>query len=306
MAGIIYLDYYIPQNRTTVSDLLSNSNKSDEEKIKYKNYYSSCSVEKISRWKDEPILEVICKMVHQLIHESGIDTKEVKYLFMANSRFAINNHINIPYYIKEKFNFKNMSVIFINQICASSIMAFVMASQMINQKKEYAMVLSLNAMNDYERIRNFTVAGDGIGIALIGNENCIFNFEDFLTKSYGINSLNRYDFNKSPTTGLQIAKVAASFIRQIFNESIMDINDINHIIAQNTNRMQLEIFEKLLKMPDGFIFKENISKCGHIGDVDTIRNLKDFEKSKRGWYLLYASGLYETEDIFFAELLLKK
>lgn len=306
MAGIKYLDYYIPQNKTTVSDLLTNSSKSNKEQDECEKYYNSCSVERISRWKDEPILEVVCGMIERLIHESGINAKDVKYLFMANPRFAIQNLVNVPYYIKEKFDFENMSIIFLNQICASSIMAFGMASQLIGLKQECAMVLSLNAMNDHERIRNFTVAGDGAGVALIGNDNCIFSFENFLTKSFGKNSLNRYDFDKAPMTGLQIAKVAVSFIRQIFHEAEVDIADINQIIAQNTNRMQLEIFEKLLKVPENFIFKENISKCGHIGDVDTIRNLKDFEKSERGRYLLYASGLYETEDIFFAELLLKK
>lgn len=72
--------------------------------------------------------------------------------------------------------------------------------------------------------------------------------------------------------------------------------------------MQLQIFARLLKINMEKIFTTNIENGGHIGDADTMRNIKDFYMNNQvnDLCFLYASGLFPSGDIVFASNIIRK
>lgn len=306
MAGIIWTDYFIPQNTISVEEEINRSDIAYEEKMKKIEYYNSCSIKTISSWGDTDCVSVMEKMIEKMLRDTGIDPGKVRYIIAANPRKMTFNNVNIPFYIKEKFSMNNSEVLYINEVCASTIVSFGLSEKLVCDTDEYVVILSLHAMDHNERFRNFTVAGDGCAAALIGNHDERFRFVAYNANTYGMSSYNTYPYNKEPETGLKIAKYAVGFIKDIYKNNSVELEDVNCIIAQNTNLMQLDIFKKLLRVKDGYIFTENISKSGHCGDVDTIRNIKDIYHMPKGLYLIYASGLHPSQDIVFSEMLVEK
>lgn len=306
MAGIVCADYFIPPETLSVRTEIESSDMTDEQKKGKIEYYKTCSIDNISVWGDTDPIRQMELVSDRILADTGVSPDKIRYIFAANPRKTIFGNVNIPFYIKEKFGLVNAEILFLNEVCASSIMSVGLADKLLRDTDEYALLLSLHAMDRHERFRNFTVAGDGLAAALLGNSNEQFRIVDFHAMSYGKSSYNTYISGSEPETGLRIAKIAVNFIKEIYIRNGLQLSDVNRIVAQNTNLMQLNIFTRLLKVPDDYIMIENIAQSGHIGDVDTIRNIKDISGMENGLYLIYASGLYETQDIIFAEALVEK
>lgn len=307
MSGIIYTDYYIPPKTKKVASIVREYGlKSDKDKII--DDLNKCNIDEIAVFESQNVIEIFYELINRLISKKKISIMDIDYIAFCNYKYyKTKQNINIPYCLKEKFEFNNASIFYIDQICASSIYSIGLLQPYLNlNNRKYGLIMSMNQMEANDRIRNFTVAGDGCAIALVGCKQSKYEIVDFFTQSYGKYSYKKYHQQEMDITDLQIANVAAKHIKKLLKRNAVEIQDIEYIIPQSTNLMQLKIIAKLLRVPIDKIYIDNIARGGHIGDVDTIRNIHDCKRINRdGYFIVYASGLYETSDIIFTSLLLK-
>lgn len=313
MSGIIDTDYYIPSNHVHINNIVDELSIDDEQKKRKKQYFQKIGIQNISIWKDEDEIQIISNIVYKLICQYSIDPNDIAYIaFCTVNSYATKSNVSIPYVVKEICNLKNASVYMVAQSCGSSIYSLgLMGSYFETNKEKKGIIIACNIMRRielFDRIMNFTVIGDGCSVALVGSENCQYEINSFSAESYGIPSYNRYRNIKQNITDMQVASVAAFSMRRIIEKA--GIADYKKIIAQNTNLVQLSVIAKLLRKPTEIMYKDNIGQGGHIGDTDTIRNLCDFTRKgdiQNGDHvLLYSSGLYDSGDIIFTSMVLKK
>lgn len=308
--GIIDIAYFLPEDTQKLSSIIEKLDITDAEKKSKYDFYLRSGVEKVFCWNKMDIVKKLSTLISDLLEKNHRNPADIETIYFCNyEKSYLNNCVNIPFCIKEMNGLKNASVCFVDQICASTIYSFIMAFQKHRtDKSQVSLIISLNAMSDLERIRNFTVAGDGCAVGLIGNSCVKYEITSVKVDTYGMYSYLKYLSGTKNITNLQIAKVATDHIKKHLIDCNLNISDIDSIIAQNTNYMQLNIFAKLLKTDIRKIFTCNIALGGHIGDVDTMRNIKDYYELNpvSEQCLLYASGLFPSGDIVFVSNIIRK
>lgn len=305
--GIIDIEYLFPNNTIDSRSIISELNTSD---IKKHRLYENSGIQEVFCWGDVDIICALSKMVLDILKRNHQNPTDIRTIYFCNyDKSFVKGDISIPFCIKEMCGLRNATISFVDQICASTIFSF----DIEYQKSKYylqksSLVISLNLMKSSERLRNFTIAGDGCAVGLVGSEDVKYEILSSKIESFGILSYQKYLSSKEIITDLQIAKVATDHIKSHLSNCNLKVNDIYSFIPQNTNIMQLQIFARLLKINMEKIFTTNIENGGHIGDADTMRNIKDFYMNNQVNELcfLYASGLFPSGDIVFASNIIRK
>lgn len=216
---------------------------------------------------------------------------------------------NIPYFIHKEFNLKDTQVFQIEQSCASTLLTIHLAKSLIeNGSAKRVLLLSGNIIVKFKkRLMSLFSVSDGAGVAEIssseistGNED--WEVVDFLGATDGTLSTIE-DISRG---GEKIVDIGVDLIKKILERNQLGVNDLSLIIPQNTNFSGWNLYCEKLGMPVEKVFRKNFGGIGHVGDVDTVRNLKDAtlaNEFKKGEYvLLYAVGTGASWDA----LLLKK
>jgi 3-oxoacyl-[acyl-carrier-protein] synthase III len=290
--NICYLDYSIPETKLMIEELaekddsvkkhIDNTNIEDF----CKDFKTKTGIEYIAIGTRNDLLSIFSKMLEKLLDNYKIDPVEVKYLFYAdeyNYLGEISEQVYIPYYLIQKFGLKKVTVIPIGSSCISTLvlMSFY-AKGFHSMESGYSLLLSSSFMEQYKnRFKTFTVLGDGAAICLFSNNgNGLLNLCDGETFSDGVGSLSQREnnhVNRTPEGIMSTVKM----IKHLLERNGLTKNDIDILIAPNANQFALfSGYAKLLGLPRNKIFHKNISNAGHLGDVDIIRNLKDFLDDK--------------------------
>lgn len=310
MAGIVYSNYFIPQNVINVKDIVDSLDIGSCEKKSKMDFYSISGLREINMWCESDKIKHLLDLLYLMFEDTGIDRNCIEKIVFCNYKYSQEGSLSIPHIVKEQCSLINASIMFLDQICASTVYSIdILKEFLVANPRKYALVISLNSMLPDERIRNFTIAGDGMGIMLLGSNNVKFEILDALSSSFGRYSYMQYKMDNREITDLSIAKHATKFISKIIKRNDLSVDNIDCIIPQSTNLMQLKIFSKLLRVPMDKFFVDNMSHGGHIGDVDSIRNLTDYYAQRvceQEKLLFYSSGLYPSNDICFSEILLER
>ena len=240
--------------------------------------------------------------------EKGNDISDVDYIICNGADRVFWESGSIPHEIASKYNIKNVSIIPVNQQCSTMSSSMELADALISsgRAKKILMFTFSRSYDVKNRIENVTLLGDGAAMMILEKKGNI-KIVDACSRSFK-RKTNILDMSK--LTDLQ--KINASFymketIKELLERNNIDFDEIKYIIPQNLNKMLSKLDAKNLGINYKNFFVNNISRCGHIGDVDTVMNLKDFYESnlvKQGEkYLIVTSGAIGTSLTYVAVLL---
>lgn len=304
MIDISYLDYYLPNHYEKAADLLVAIN---NEEINSKSLIDFGGLDNVAIEYYLSNFEMVDLLIAKYI-EKGNDISDVDYIICNGADRVFWESGSIPHEIASKYNIKNVSIIPVNQQCSTMSSSMELADALISsgRAKKILMFTFSRSYDVKKRIENVTLLGDGAAMMILEKKGNI-KIVDACSRSFK-RKTNILDMSK--LTDLQ--KTNASFymketIKELLERNNIDFDEIKYIIPQNLNKMLSKLDAKNLGINYKNFFVNNISRCGHIGDVDTVMNLKDFYESnlvKQGEkYLIVTSGAIGTSLTYVAVLL---
>lgn len=309
MIGITYMDYYLGKQEADIEKVLKETNlfgisKTGEsdfiEKVNYISQMSKCNT--IVYDEKEPHIFVYESLVEHFIETSKVDTNDIIGLFFTDIYNFSYEGINIPFYIQHKYKMKNAAVISLNQQCSGTLAGMKLSSSLLeNTEKKYVIIVTSCFMDNFtDRYHGDCLIGDGAGIIVISNKDYLYKIRGSSLKSYGELSYCRQKKNNIKINNMKLAQIYKQAMKEAVTDGGLMIDVIDKIICQNTNYyFNSNVLLKLLRISKNIIFMENRNYGGHIGDVDIVRNLKDFTDQKKEdsrYILLLAIGSYDSGE----------
>ena len=288
MIDISYLDYYLPNHYEKAADLLVAIN---NEEINSKSLIDFGGLDNVAIEYYLSNFEMVDLLIAKYI-EKGNDISDVDYIICNGADRVFWESGSIPHEIASKYNIKNVSIIPVNQQCSTMSSSMELADALISsgRAKKILMFTFSRSYDVKNRIENVTLLGDGAAMMILEKKGNI-KIVDACSRSF-----------KRKTNILDMSKLT-----ELLERNNIDFDEIKYIIPQNLNKMLSKLDAKNLGINYKNFFVNNISRCGHIGDVDTVMNLKDFYESnlvKQGEkYLIVTSGAIGTSLTYVAVLL---
>lgn len=307
MIGITYMDYYLGTQEADIKKVLQESHlfgdaKEGEfkEKLNYISQMSQCNT---IVYDDKESHILVCEsLVDRFIENSKVDVNDIIGLFFTDIYNFKNEGINVPYYIQHKYKMKNAAVISLNQQCSGTLAGIKLSSSLLeNTKNKYVILLTSCFMDNFtDRYHGDCLVGDGAGIIVISNQDYLLKLRGSSLKSYGERSYCKQKGDNVKINNMKLAQIYKRAMEEAVTDSGLLMDEIDKIICQNTNYyLNSNVLLKLLRIKKNIIFMENKEYGGHIGDVDIVRNLKDFTDQKKEevrYMLLLAIGSYDCSE----------
>lgn len=302
MAKILYMDYYLPQNRVSAKKHMDSIEIPIPHIYKSKEEYNQAfikqlEIEYLCIENEKNLIEIFSDMLKRFFELKKIDKTQIKYIFYTKAHrsyyafrgdgkyYADNkdeNSVSIPYYLAAKFGLEQACIIVNDGKCSSVIQAIEMSSMCCQEKGGYALILDPSFSSSPNRYMNIALLGDGAGIMLIGNEKNSHGYEiiDSLIKTSGIFSLHLYEKNKDAfqvfgsvaTMMSELCKYDNIFEKQILLKRGIKNKDIKAAITLNV-KVLVDLYKRIYT---DRLYDRNLPYGGHISDVDLIRNFKDY------------------------------
>ncbi len=297
MAGIIYSDYYLPDYYLPVWDFLKCS------KFKHARDEDFCECF-ISQSKQESVcietekneIQMLDVLLKRFFEKCSVELQDITQIIFTSPDNWSRKGVYIPYYLQENYGLQKASITGMVQECVTTLQTIQYAYALVNSGlARNVLIVSVCYGREMEdRYTGTTVVGDGASIVLVGNEN-------YKCKISGCNSISdgRYSFYKynnlvPKVGGLEIAKKGVEFISDLLKANNLTVDDLVKIIPQNINYSEYHMYSQYMSISIDKFFTTNISKGGHLAEVDSIRNYTDFCRdtsfSGTGKVLMYGSG----------------
>ncbi|MDF2801158.1 MAG: hypothetical protein K0S61_1061 [Anaerocolumna sp.] len=321
MIGITYMDYYLGKQEADIEKVLKESNLKDsvnldekefKEKLNYISQMSQCNT--IVYDEKESHVMVYESLIENFLENTKVDPNDIIGLFFTDIYNFKNDGINIPFYIQHKYKMECTTVVSLNQQCSGTLAAMKLSSSLLeNTEDKYVIILTSCFMDNFtDRYHGDCLIGDGAGIVVVSNKNYVYKIRGSSLKSYGELSYRKQIKDNVKINNIKLAQKYKQAMEEAVTNSGIMMDEIDKIICQNTNYyFNTNVMLKLLKINKNIVFMENKEYGGHIGDVDIVRNLKDFTKQKKDdnrFILLIAIGSYDCSegDRSIASLVLEK
>ncbi len=286
MASIFYVDYHIPDTLIPVEDVFKNCTDSilpgqyDSFDDLYETLRKVDGLDRITIENKEPAIRTFSDLMSNFLRNKNVDPMDVSYIFFNHSRyFVTDDGVSIPYYLRQEYGLGNASIFSLQIGCAGSTIASVLATGMLslNDKGKYAIILSNSYFPEMEdRYIGYTIMGDGAGIMVISRESADYDIIGFDSITDGLASYEQY-YGIGNAKEIDIPYVGMKFAKNFLSNNGLRPSDIYMMIPQNISTTLLRnMYLNYMSFPVDKCFLQNIPNGGHMGDVDVIRNLKDF------------------------------
>lgn len=318
MASINYLDYQI-FDLVTIEDFFNMCQIPQKELVGYKSkndfvkdFKDKSNIHRISIGKADKAYCICRQMVEVFFEKTSISPKDIDSIILVDPFSTTTSFGSIPHCIAKEFNCEHANIFILNQACGSSFLCMSLADNFLKKEDSFMLVLSTCfAPNIDHRLSHTSIIGDAIGMLVMqkNNEGDIL-IRNSKTISDGTNSYNKYYNVHDELDAITIARIGTQTIKGLLEKENQPINSISKIIPQNINAFAYtNLYSKFLKVPPSIFYLDNISEGGHLGDVDIIRNLKDYSRLiEENQYnkeniLLYGMGGPEGKDKNFHAIL---
>ncbi len=316
---IKYIDYYLPESNISVDDVFSSLDKEifDRKNIDKDTFCSKFKKEtklnKICTFiKEDDLASIVSGMVDKLFKETKINPQEIDYLVCGNEVLLRHNNASIIHYIQKAFNMDKSTIIPLLQPCAASLFAMGLSRSLLNEEKKNMLILTACKWESAEdRFIDFTVRGDGIGLLLVGSDTGLLKIADWNSCNLGNPSYNKLEnIAQSQDFRSDMINRGVSFFDETLRKFNLEKDDIGKVIPPNVRHdVYYDVYSHYLKINPKVFYLDNVSDGGHICDIDIIRNLKDYMKSKKKAknqnIILYTPDVEKTLDVNYHLVLLK-
>ncbi|MUH00712.1 hypothetical protein F7734_53950 [Scytonema sp. UIC 10036] len=320
--GISYSDYYIAEQSVSIEQLISNLSESNIPNGLDRKQFTEILIETLGVqfvYVDDRKNELL--RFHQLLQRYFLQysstPEEIDVLIYAAGDSIASGHswaendsecINIAYSVKHEFKLDNALLFNVAVECASTLIAMRIALSMLRDRSaRKVLILSRNFYTNDRRLSLMgkgTLVSDGAGIIELSADKTDCSIIDFV--SIEDNRISK--FSDFITKSQLVVELGANAIKTLVERNSIKIHEISMIIPQNTTRFAWQRYCKILDIPISKVFLDNISDYGHVGDVDTIRNLTDVWRRGKGFInvgdfvILYTIGTGTT----WAAILIQK
>ena len=269
--NIGYIDVYESGKRVPIDALLNKINNSKQnQSLVVKNQWDVEYIFNIDKNEEKTIF---IELMNKYTKKIGEAINEIDYIIYCQGDSDCNR-LDVAYYIQKKYKIENARVFSINQGCSALVEAINIATKLINNNKNSRILIlsSIFTESDEERIVGPTIISDGIGILEITNQSSgIYEILDNHGKTDGEVTEENFFSNSSSA---KIVKNGSKLISELVARNNLSLQNIVKIVPLSTCRAVWELHCEMLKYPIENVFLENIRYGGHIGCIDTLRNLK--------------------------------
>ncbi len=307
MAGIVYSDYYLPEEKIDSREVLQGH--MGEKEMEIFRDFSKIDYIYVERKRDD--VEIFINLVEKFFQRTNIPKDDIDYIIHAYPPRYRQGNIAIHYLIQKYFGLNNAAVLLLDCQCAANLHAMRFADALIEgNKAKNVMIITIQAGLDLsERYGTTTIVGDGAGILVIGKEKPAASFLDFVSVSDGTYSFNEYNHLPTDFDHFKFIRDGSAFINNLVNKNNLTLSDIKLIIPQNINySTYYNFYAKFIGVPPEKIYLNSILDGGHMADVDIIRNYTDIVRASRlqagDKFIFYGMGL-EGMDITYNACLLQ-
>lgn len=308
--GIEYMDYYIPDNQEDIKNLIQKINsskipesfKTKEDYLLYTEYILGLKTIRIENdLNDNQMLSVLLK---RMFEQRSIKPEEIDLLVICREPKP-NQTENLGQYLMLEHNLENAHTIsWSGNQCCNLELAIHNLTKMMEANDNLSNVLVLSSIkienNDDRIIDTYGIYGDGAGLVhLSKNPLLTFIKSKIITENKFYNIENNKDVAKIHAQNL------LNCVKELFAEK-EQIDKISQAIVQNANVMLVTQCLISLGLEQNKIFKQNLSKYGHLDCIDFVLNLKDYMEGNNqeekiltiglGFNGTYIGSLYEKNE----------
>lgn len=307
--GILYTNYYCPplQSIDKVLTLLHKSQTEIEE------FRTTSGISKVAIEEEKDELEMAKTLLDEYISSSSIDVNDITHLIYCTGYYGkttMRDNVCIPYYLKEKYGFKNAAVLFLGYSCAAMMEAIHVGHALVESGRgKSVVIISVLKIHDLkQRFIEVSMIGDGAGIVVIGkgparykliDSSCSASGRFSISKGQNINMLDR----------LPIIKGGVENILTILQKNKIEKEEVRWLVPLNLSVEGYKIYAEILEIPFEKVYLENLAHGGHISDVDTPRNLTCLYKNAESMLrtgdkiVVYGAGLVNFDVSYGVNIL---
>lgn len=285
MSGILYSDYYLPSNEIKIEDIIKNSKHKharDEDFIEC--FVSQSRQQTICIENEKEQIQIFEELLAKMLEKGDIQAEEVTHILYTSPNDRTEAGVYIPYYLQEHFGFMKATIIGMVQECVTTLQAMRISDALVESgQANKVLILSIcYGWNMEDRYTGNTVVGDGAGIMVVGkSENMLAKIINGTSLSQGTYSFYKYLKMPPKVSGMEIAKQGKEFINTFISNNQLTFDDIYLMILQNINYSEYHMYTQYLGIDMEKIFSQNISKGGHLAEVDSIRNFTDYIRANQ-------------------------
>ncbi len=298
MTGISYADYYLPQNKISIGQYITDN----KINVNIEEFTSFSGIEYIYILESKDYIGILKSMLDKYFDNSNCDPANFKHIIYTNLSNFTQDNVNIPYLLQKDYGLENASIIYLNNACASCIQAIQIGSALIKDKKDKILILSVTSnLTDKDRFMDITVTGDAAGILILSYEDhAKIEIIDSFSMADGNYSYNLYYQKEFKVDKLRLLIGNIIVTQKMLLRNNLEANSISMYIPQSINTEVYKMYAKYLNISDKQMFFDNISNGGHLENVDTIRNLLScIDNMKEGdLFIIMGIGLLSLDAMY--------
>lgn len=314
MIGIEYMDFCEASDKEDAYEVLKQSKNANAQNDEYCQFFiKQNKLETISIEKEKNSIDILHILFERLLEKKSVDLEKIDYLFFCKNPYGLTEgEVHLPYYLIEKYKMSNATVINMFQECSTTMQAIEFADSLVKTKKArkvMVVTLCLSDGENYERFIETSILGDGAGILVFGDEAALYELEAYKSMACG-----RYSYQLCQNerySPMETFQRVAACMKEFLQEQQLTEENLSYVVPQNLSYSNIHLLAKYMDFDIGKFFSRNLAQCGHLADVDTIRNLIDIFKDQTvgndDKILIYSIGnIRPGMDFVFNVMLLKK
>lgn len=282
--GIEYLDYYIPNDRVKINELVNQFE--DNEQIPYFNSKLEClrflkeellleSIPVENRLKDFEMLDLL---VSKMILEKKINPESIDAVIFTQEHFNYYTD-NLAQYIQYKYKMNNAFCFEVSgNHCNNVELSIKMAKALMKDDEKVDRILILSAQKIKTMkgriIGRSCVLGDAAGILLLDRNAQQLKIKD----TYNMTNGYFYDTKPKNNEFLYHYKYSTECIKNILVKNSISPSEVKKVIVPNINPSPNIEYFKRFDIGEDRIYLDNVGKNGHLTSIDFIYNLKKLQE----------------------------
>ncbi len=286
--SISQIEYYIPSQKLSIKQFITEVNKeSIPKEFKSSSQYADFINEflNLESIRIEPRLEaheMIEQVVKNAINKNKFKPEDIDMIVFVPGAYTPKFE-NIGHYIQHKFKMTNAFVLDIGgNDCVNIEMAVKICSDLVNASNDLDNILIVAAAKvdtlDERIVGNYGIFGDASGLILINSESPQIKFLDLVNVCNG----ELYEANLENVHIVKHCQYAIKCLNKLILRNQLEDNSVSDVIIQNANPLLMKQCLNSKGFSENLIFTKNLSKYGHLNQLDFLVNLKDLVDQNKG------------------------
>jgi 3-oxoacyl-[acyl-carrier-protein] synthase III len=310
MTRFNYIDYYLSREKLSIDDLLDRVDESSipgmfSGKDEYEMFAKSIlKLDSIIIESKLTMADMMENLIEKMFAQQVVKPEDIGIIILAQEKMD-DSKTNFGHYLQYKYKMNRAHVLNISgNHCVNVEMAVSTAYSIMNTNTDIKNILIVSATRtgniNKRLLGSFGIYGDAAGLILLGKNDRGIRFLDNEVLCFG----EMYDANMEKDNSITLCRLYLKCIKELIDKRSVTNETLGTIVIQNANPLLATQCIASAGLDKKKIFEKNLSKYGHLNQIDFIVNLKDaidepsIDKKKNiltfgsGWAGTYVSSLF--------------